>query len=168
MVIRIRRPWIPLVAIGMFAVMLVGVQCFKYDKTCVEPTTMSEVQSIRDNALVWTYLSKIQERSVNFYTVYYTVKPSVVSYETTIKKVYEKDGLIYIIFTSLPYIGPHDTIGEDEITFSVKYTGEIEMQDFKHLKAIPFQTTSKILKKDHNQQRRSKAGAARCGLAPAV
>lgn len=146
MVIQIRRPSITIVAIGLFAAMLLGIRCFKHGKASVVPT-MSEVQSIRDNALVWTYLSRIQERSDNFYAVYYTVTPSIVSYETTVREVYEKDGLIYITFTSLPYIGPHDTIGEDEITFSVKYTGEIEMQDFKHLKSYPLPDNLKDIEK---------------------
>ena len=146
MVIRIRRPWITLVPIGMFIVMLVGLQYFKHDNACVLPT-MHELQSVRDNALVWTYLPKIQERSDNFYAVYYTINPSVVSYNTTVKEVYEKDGLIYITFTSLPYIGPHDAVGEDEITFSVKYTGEIEAQDFKHLKSYPLPDNLKDIEK---------------------
>lgn len=48
----------------------------------------------------------------------------------------------------IPHIDPYDTIREDEITFSLKYTREIAVQDFKHPKSYPLPDNLKDVEKE--------------------
>lgn len=56
--------------------------------------------------IINTYLNKIKSASNEFYDDYYT---------------------------SYPYLGPHDTIGIDEITFVADYMRNIEVKEFNHI-----------------------------------
>lgn len=94
-----------------------------------------EHQSVKNKALIYLFLDKLQEQSDLFYEPYYTINPTIAHYMTSVKDIEEKGAQINITFSTLPYIGPHDTIGEDEITFSINYSGEIALVDFRHLKS---------------------------------
>lgn len=87
--------------------------------------------------LVNTYLARIIRASDQFYDEYYISSPIVNYYSTFLKKIIEdKDHRTYqVIFLSTPYIGPHDTIGMDEITFTADYLGNVNLDRFHHLKS---------------------------------
>jgi hypothetical protein len=47
-----------------------------------------------------------------------------------------------------PYIGPHDTVGIDHITFKVRVNGEVTLEKFEHIKSFPIpQNLQGIIKK---------------------
>ena len=96
-----------------------------------------EEQSAKDKLLVYVFLDAIREQSDQFYAPYYTISPTNAYYSTTVKEVQEDGANADITFSTLPYIGPHDTIGEDEITFQATPSGEITPISFKHLKSYP-------------------------------
>ena len=96
-----------------------------------------EEQSAKDKLLVYVFSDAIREQSDQFYVPYYTISPTNAYYSTTVKEVQEDGANVDITFSTLPYIGPHDTIGEDEITFHVTPFGEITPISFKHLKSYP-------------------------------
>lgn len=89
--------------------------------------------SAADDALVRLFSNAIQEKSDLFYEPYYTAPPDIAFYSTTVKRIEKKGSQIYVTFYTLPYVGAHNTIGDDEITFSINNLGEIAMMDFKHL-----------------------------------
>lgn len=80
-----------------------------------------------------TYLTKIIEASDDFYDEYYTIAPIVNYYSVFVKKIYSDNRNSYITFKSEPYLGPHDTIGIDEITFSADYLGNVKVERFNHI-----------------------------------
>lgn len=86
-----------------------------------------------DSLLINTYLSRITEASDDFYKEYYTTTPSVNYYSVTVKEVTSEDRISYVTFTTTPYLGPHDTIGIDEITFSADYLGSVSLVTFNHI-----------------------------------
>lgn len=90
--------------------------------------------SAADDALVRLFSDAIQEKSDLFYEPYYTAPPNVGFYSTTVKRIEKKGSQIYVTFDTLPYIGAHNTIGKDEMTFSINNLGEIELVAFRHLK----------------------------------
>lgn len=94
-------------------------------------------QSAEAKLLVYTFSDKIQAQSDLFYEPYYTIPPTIAYYSTYVSRIKDNGANIEITFFSLPYIGPHDTIGEDEITFQVNHTGETFPISFRHLKSHP-------------------------------
>ncbi len=97
----------------------------------------NRVQTAEDMALTYIFMDRLQEQSNDFYAPYYTINPTISYYMTEVKEVKERGAGVYITFSTMPYIGPHDTVGEDEITFFVRRTGEITPGGFKHLKSYP-------------------------------
>lgn len=88
-----------------------------------------------DSLLVNTYLTRIIEASDEFYKEYYAILPIVNYYSIQVKAYLSDSRLSQITFTSLPYLGPHDTIGIDEITFTADYLGNVELKSFEHLES---------------------------------
>lgn len=96
-----------------------------------------EEQGVEDKLLVYVFSDAIREQSDQFYAPSYTLSPTNAYYSTTVKEVQEYGVNVDITFFTLPYIGPHDTIGEDEITFHVTHSEEITPISFRHLKSYP-------------------------------
>ncbi len=96
-----------------------------------------EDQSTENRLLVWLFIDEIQVQNDLFYQSYYTMPPTVAYYSTYVDSIKENGAKIEITFYSLPYIGPHDTVGEDKITFQVNHSGEIMPVSFRHLKSYP-------------------------------
>ncbi len=92
-----------------------------------------EEQDIKDQLLVYLFLDNLQEQSDLFYEPYYTLNPEIVYYLTTLKEVTSDGPYTCIKFVTLPYLGPHDTIGEDEISFCINHSGEVVSTEFRHL-----------------------------------
>lgn len=94
-----------------------------------------------------TYLKRITEASDNFYDEYYTISPIVNYYSVFVKKIYWDNRNGYITFTSQPYLGPHDTIGIDEVTFSANYLGNVKLEEFNHIMSYHLPDNLKDLEK---------------------
>ncbi|NLU23564.1 MAG: hypothetical protein GXW99_02350 [Clostridiales bacterium] len=137
MVIYIKWPKVILFALmALFLVFTALCLHHAYSESssrAVMQTSSFDEQSEEDKLLVYVFLDAIREQSNLFYEPYYTQLPQV-TYDGTYKKSVEESGVnSKITFVSLPYIGPHDTIGEDEITFEVNRSGKIVSADLKHL-----------------------------------
>lgn len=101
-------------------------------------TAASDIQADKEQCncerlLVNTYLKRIERASDNFYEEYYTVSPTVAYYYVTVKEFISDESHSQVTFTSTPFLGPHDTIGMDEITFSADYTGKVNLEKFNHM-----------------------------------
>lgn len=117
----------------------------------VENKANLNMQSTYNTLLVNTYLKKIQDATNDFYDEYLTTSPTVAYYVVSVKKI-ALDGSTnstgFITFIAEPFVGPHDTVGTDEISFSADYTGKIELTEYKHLTsyALPDNLKSLIKK----------------------
>lgn len=110
----------------------------------------SGILSDYNAALINTYLQKIQDASENFYDEYYTTSPRIAYYSVMVKKISMGETMnptTLITFISEPFVGPHITIGTDEITFSADYTGNIELKELKHIKSYALPDHLKDLEK---------------------
>lgn len=90
-------------------------------------------QSEYDMALINTYLNSIQAVSDKFYEQYFNVNPTIFYYNVEIKNVFSDKSNSIIIFKSQPFVGPHYTVGVDEISFEADYTGNIKLREFNHI-----------------------------------
>ena len=107
---------------------------------------------ISDIALINTYLDDIQNATAAFYSDKYYQTPTVAWYFVTVKSVIAKDNdslnpIILITFENTPYLGAHNTVGYDEITFQASYTGEVMLLEYKQLKSYDLPDHLKDLKK---------------------
>ncbi len=106
---------------------------FQSEAAATARLSSSKEQSNCDQLLVNTYLKRIEEASNNFYEEYYTLLPIVNYYSVTVKECSSEGRLGRVTFTSNPYLGPHDSIGIDEITFSADYLGNVKLESFQHI-----------------------------------
>lgn len=104
-------------------------------------------QSASNQVLVCLFTDRIQEQTDRFYAAYYTVSPTIAYYMTAVKNIEKEDGGFSVTFAALPYLGPHDTIGEDEIIFRVRHSGETTLIAFRHLKSYPLPDNLRSLEK---------------------
>lgn len=93
----------------------------------------SEIREECNQLLVNTYLTRIIEASNDFYDEYYTISPTVNYYSVVVKEISLDSRTSYVTFTSTPYLGPHDTIGIDEITFIADFHGNVTLEKFNHI-----------------------------------
>lgn len=100
-----------------------------------------------EQLLVNTYLLRIREASDEFYQEYYTTSPVVIYYSVFLKAVKSEKRLSYVTFTSQPYLGAHNTVGIDEITFLADYHGNVTLDRFHHLKSYDLPEHLKDLEK---------------------
>lgn len=93
----------------------------------------SDTREDYNQLLINTYLTKIEKASNDFYDEYYTTSPIVNYYSVFVKNITSGKNTYYVTFTSEPYLGPHDTIGIDEITFSADVHGCVRLEKFNHI-----------------------------------
>ena len=105
-----------------------------HDKvTSTSSIQSSDGQYKYEQLLVNTYLTRIEKASNDFYNEYYTISPIVNYYSVNVKEISSVNRVEFVTFTSNPYLGPHDSIGIDEITFSADYLGNVKLESFNHI-----------------------------------
>ncbi len=117
-------------------IILISCLFYKSNREEVMLTSKIEISNIEEKynqLLVNTYLTHIKEASNNFYAKYYTTPPIVNYYSVFLKSITSDNDTYYVTFTSKPYLGPHDTIGIDEITFTADWHGSVKLDKFNHL-----------------------------------
>ena len=138
MILRFRRAHI---IAAVFTVLVIAAAVLVLQHGNAEDSVLADAkdQTACEKALIYLFMDSIQKQSDDFYGPYYTENPEIAYFTTTVKEVREEGSVLYITFSTLPYIGPHDTIGEDEITFSLTSSGEITPIGLKHVKnyALP-------------------------------
>ena len=137
MVICLKRPKRILLILAAVLIATVIAAAFRFmdcAHTAKAASTVFEGQAVEDKVLIYLFSDRIQEQSNAFYAPYYTIQPSIAYYLTAVKEIKSEGTRFYITFATLPYLGPHDTIGEDEITFRVDPSGAVTPAGFRHLK----------------------------------
>lgn len=130
----------------LFLIFCVILSCIFYRKGihCLSSTNQKFQY---DQAIINTYLDRIKSASNEFYDEYYTKPPSIMYYTVSIKDIVAENSNRIITFLSYPYLGPHDTIGIDEITFVADYMGNVELQSFNHIVSYHLPDNLKHLEK---------------------
>ena len=135
-----------IVFLVIFVIFCVILSCIFYRKSV--PCSSNTIERNKyDQAIINTYLDKISSASNDFYDEYYTKLPSVMYYTVSIKDIVSEKSNSIITFNSYPYLGPHDTIGIDEITFVADYMGNVRLQSFNHIVSYHLPDNLKHLEK---------------------
>lgn len=97
--------------------------------------------SLSDVALITSYLPHIRDASQAYYAERQEEIPTVSWYYVTLKEMkadpHSTNPTIHITFTLMPYVGAHDSVGVDEVTFAASYTGQITLVDYKRMGDAP-------------------------------
>ena len=92
---------------------------------------------LSDVALVNSYLSHIQDAAHTYYAEKGEEIPTVSWYYVTLKELRADDQAanptVHITFTLMPYVGAHDPVGVDEVTFTASYTGQVTLVEYKRV-----------------------------------
>ncbi|MFT4145155.1 MAG: DUF3888 domain-containing protein [Mobilitalea sp.] len=125
-----------LILMLLLDVILISYLFYKENQEEIMMTSNMKTSDIKEKynqLLVNTYLTHIKEASNNFYAEYYSTSPIVNYYSVFLKSITSDNDTYYVTFISKPYLGPHDTIGIDEITFSADWHGSVKLDKFNHL-----------------------------------
>jgi len=91
----------------------------------------------KDELFIALFMNNIIADSSKFYDNYFPDGLGYVNYMFKIKDL-KKEGdpvNIYITFETMPIIGPHIPVGDDEITYKVNASGDITLENFTHKKS---------------------------------
>lgn len=95
---------------------------------------------LSDVALVNSYLAHIEEAATDYYARRGGEIPTVSWYYVTLKELnadtQAENPTVHISFTLMPYVGAHDPVGIDEVTFAASYTGQISLLEYRRAEDI--------------------------------
>lgn len=95
---------------------------------------------LSDVALLNSYLAHIQEAAQDYYAERGEEIPTVSWYYVTLKELKADtratNPTVHITFTLMPYVGAHDPVGIDEVTFAASYTGQITLLEYRRTEDI--------------------------------
>lgn len=90
---------------------------------------------LSDVALINSYLSHIRDAAHAYYTEREEEIPTVSWYYVTLKEMdadtHSTNPTVHITFTLMPYVGAHNPVGVDEVTFAASYTGQITLLEYR-------------------------------------
>lgn len=96
---------------------------------------------LSDVALINSYLPHIRDASQAYYAEREEEIPTISWYYVTLKEMkadtQSLNPTVHISFTLMPYVGAHDPLGVDEVTFAASYTGQITLVDYKRMGNAP-------------------------------
>ncbi|MDE7224885.1 MAG: DUF3888 domain-containing protein, partial [Acetatifactor sp.] len=92
---------------------------------------------LSDVALINSYLPHIRDASRNYYADKGEKIPTVSWYYVSLKELKADsqalNPTVHITFTLMPYVGAHDPVGVDEVTFAASYTGQITLVEYRRV-----------------------------------
>lgn len=95
---------------------------------------------LSEMALINSYLTHIQEASSAYYAEQGEPIPTVSWYYVSLKDMTADTSainpIVHITFTLMPYVGAHDPVGVDEVTFSASHTGQINLLEYRRTEDI--------------------------------
>lgn len=103
---------------------------------CAVPCALLANQSSAQRGLIVTlFTPELQKASDEFYSHYLSSTPTVANYFGKVLSLKKNDHGYYIKFGITPYLGPHISVGDDEVTYFVNNIGDITLLDFAHKKS---------------------------------
>lgn len=115
---------------------------------CSIPSLLFVKQSSEQLGLIFTlFRPELQKASDDFYSEYLSDNPTVANYSGKIISLKKNERGYYIKFGIKPYLGPHISVGYDEVEYFVDNSGDITLLRFAHKKNIEFPPRLGVAKK---------------------
>lgn len=80
----------------------------------------------------------IQKEIDNYYKGYLSESPTIAPYSVDIINFKREGGIGYLIELEViahPYVGPHNTVGDDRMIIETGASGSVKIKKFEHLKS---------------------------------
>ncbi len=109
------------------------------------------VAKSKDELIIALFMDNIIADSKKFYDNYFPDGLGYINYMYKIKDINKKGespANIYITFEGTPIVGPHISVGDDEITYIVDVFGNKTLEKFVHIKSyeIPERLNVNLIK----------------------
>lgn len=103
---------------------------------CAVPCALLANQSSEQRGLIVTlFRPALQKASDDFYSHYLSSTPTVANYSGKLLDLTKTENGYVAQFGITPYLGPHISVGDDEVTYFVNNAGDIALLDFAHKKS---------------------------------
>lgn len=120
--------------------------CSPISKICFaanneNPAMLNDPPALQ-NIIARLMIKDIQKAVDNYYLEYLFNSPQIEVYEhkssTKVLDIgYDSNNNLYLITIEVhPYIGAHNTIGHDRITFEISGSANVKVREFKHIKSF--------------------------------
>nr|WP_275299499.1 DUF3888 domain-containing protein [Clostridium sp. YIM B02506] len=140
--------------------LLVGImsfttECSAYELLVEEPIQLTEnsKEIIYRDVITSLLVPHIQKEVNNYYKEYLTEAPMIFAYSVDIisaKRQYETGYLIELEVIAHPYVGAHNTVGDERLIIETGGLGSVEVKKFEHIKSYPLPThLQNIIKKPY-------------------
>jgi hypothetical protein len=106
--------------------MFIIITCF-LQLTTASAGKSSEIETI----LLKILTPQMQEAVSEYYSPYLTYPPTVAYYEARIYEVTNNEVCVEL----LPYVGAHNPVGRDQITFDITGSGAVTVKEYLHLES---------------------------------
>ena len=126
---------------------LVGIVSFTTERSAYElfkkePTQLTEnsKEIIYRDVITSLLVPYIQKEVNNYYKEYLTEAPMIFAYSVDIisaKRQYETGYLIELEVIAHPYVGAHNTVGDERLIIETGGLGSVEVKKFEHIKSYP-------------------------------
>lgn len=117
-------------------------ECSAYELLVEEPTQLTEnsKEIIYRDVITSLLVPYIQKEVNNYYKEYLTESPMIFAYSVDIisaKRKYETGYLIELEVIAHPYVGAHNTVGDERLIIETGGLGSVEVKKFEHIKSYP-------------------------------
>nr|WP_206154886.1 DUF3888 domain-containing protein [Clostridium muellerianum] len=119
--------------------------CYAYEATIKQPNKIESAQPTENSTeiiyrdvITSLLVPYIQKEINNYYKEYLTESPQLSAYSIDIvsaKRKFKTGYLIELEVIAHPYVGPHNTVGDDRMIIETGGLGSVEIKKFEHIKS---------------------------------
>lgn len=132
---------IKLIAIGLIFIitMFICTSTISRDSMKEVSNTMSDKElELYKSMSIKLLMPSVNNAIGNYYKEYLKVSPIEAFYSIDILEAKRIENNAYLIkFKAFPYIGAHNSVGLDYLTFKITASGEVILEKFEHLESYP-------------------------------
>lgn len=137
------------VLLFMFAIILCMTDYIEQKKVETLSTEAVSEEDLKSQAILALLHNNIEADLSTYYDKYFTVPLEYFLYEMKLMHIQPARPGYEMIVGVTPVIGPHDSVGYDELTYVVDYAGNLQLKQHKHIKDYELPERYKIYK--HSQ-----------------
>jgi hypothetical protein len=118
----------------MFAVILCTVDYMEQKKVTTSSMEAVSEEDLKSQAILALLQTNIGKDLGKYYDKYFTVPLEYFLYEMRLMHIQPVQSGYEMVVGVTPVIGPHDSVGYDELTYVVDYAGNLTLKQHKHIK----------------------------------
>lgn len=122
------------VLLFMFAIILCTTDYIQQKKVETLSTEAVSEEDIKSQAILALLHNNIEEDLSVYYDQYFTVPLEYFLYSMQLMHIQLAGSGYEMVVGVTPVIGPHNSVGYDELTYVVDYAGNLTLKQHKHIK----------------------------------